>query len=157
MSLIFLTLLLATPLQNGIGPFNPDGCTLFPEGTKADPQQWAHCCFEHDLNYWAGGSKSKRKQADLALRDCILEAGKPLIATLIYSAVNLGHLSPLKFRSKQWGNGWKDRPRFMNLTAEEFDEVTQALRGYDIPEEITSRLLHDLSGYQSEQSGANSN
>ncbi len=45
--------------------FTPNGCSLSPDGS------WRHCCDEHDLAYFVGGSLRDKLRADLALAQCI--------------------------------------------------------------------------------------
>jgi hypothetical protein len=45
--------------------FTPNGCSLSPDGS------WRHCCDEHDLAYFVGGSLRDKLRADLALARCI--------------------------------------------------------------------------------------
>lgn len=49
-------------------PFATDGCTAWPDDVVLS------CCMEHDMTYWCGGSRDARKQADAALRDCVVAA-----------------------------------------------------------------------------------
>ena len=48
-------------------PFATDYCTLYVEGTHQQPNLWRHCCVEHDLYFWAGGSLDDKKATDLNL------------------------------------------------------------------------------------------
>ncbi len=89
--------------------FKSDGCSgkmsqvwnyLFK---KAPP--WETCCVEHDVAYWRGGFWLDRKQADLALAQCVRNNGHPIWAFIMYWAVRIGNVPwlPLPYR---WGNGW---------------------------------------------------
>lgn len=71
---------------------------------NTDPP-WNDCCVEHDLLYWAGGESFYRTRADLELYQCVLKAGYPRWATLMWIAVRIGGhpLLPLPWR---WGYGW---------------------------------------------------
>ena len=81
-------------------PFATDGCTLFPDG------DYGGCCVEHDKAYWYGGSRAERLQADLALKSCVEQRGRPLLAKLMFIGVRIGGhtLLPTPWR---WGFGWR--------------------------------------------------
>lgn len=61
-----------------------DYCTLFPEGW------WQHCCKAHDLAY---ETQVPKKDADIALFNCVAESGLTvpsfLIAALMFAGVSL--------------------------------------------------------------------
>jgi hypothetical protein len=83
--------------------FKSDGCSLFPDGGYRD------CCVAHDKAYFAGGSWTKRWQADKNLFKCV--AAKKgfqhkIIAPLMWLGVRAGgvHWLPTRFR---WGFGHK--------------------------------------------------
>jgi hypothetical protein len=152
--LMLLTLLMALSvptvradeLAPELRPFQPDGCTDFVEGTLKHPQQWAHCCYEHDLRFWAGGSEAGRDRADLALRECVRATGAKLIAELMYRAVRLGKQIPAKNPDQRWGNGWaEDRPAYQPLSVGEIAAVVQASGQYEIPSEMKGRLFIELA------------
>jgi hypothetical protein len=127
----FLILLISLPAVSiAVEEFNPfitDFCTAYPEGTSSQPNKWKHCCLEHDLYFWAGGSISDRNEADKGLKNCVEKTGAKFQAKLIYLGVSLGGRSPIKFKAKQWGNAWKQRNRYLNLSEIE-----------------TSSLIHNL-------------
>jgi len=47
------------------------------------------CCAAHDDLYEVGGGERERLLADLRLRDCIVEAGRPIIGWLYFVGVRL--------------------------------------------------------------------
>lgn len=124
-------------------PFISDGCTLFPEGTRREPQLWEICCYEHDLRFWAGGTKQNRNHADARLRACVKEMGAELTADLMFIGVRLGRLSPIKFPTKTWGNAWPNHG-YRKLTPEDFDRVLEALPQYRIPSDVELRFIEAL-------------
>jgi len=67
---------------------------------------WNNCCYTHDKEYWAGGTRQQRLAADLRLRRCVEGRGHPYWALLMFYAVRLGGHPrlPLPWR---WGYGWK--------------------------------------------------
>lgn len=125
-------------------PFVFDGCTLFPEGTAENPKLWSECCLEHDLRFWAGGSRRLRDEADRQLRRCVKERGDAAVGDMMYLGVILGSLSPVKFPGKRWGNAW-EKPRYEKLTADQISLIEAALGQYDVPKEIEARLIESLS------------
>jgi hypothetical protein len=125
--------------------FVTDGCTMFPEGTPQNPQLWADCCLEHDLRFWAGGTLAARDRADLRLRDCVAERADQRTAQMMYLGVRMGHLSPVKIPSGQWGNAWA-RPGFRRLSPEEIRQIEELLPEYSIPSEIERRFVESLGG-----------
>jgi hypothetical protein len=121
--LLFLTLFSLpswSNSQSGLVPFETDFCTSYPEGTLRHPDQWKHCCIEHDLYFWAGGSSQDREKTDLRLRSCIESTGAKFQAKLMYYAVKIGGMSPVRFKSKQLGNAWgSSRSRYEKLNEQE--------------------------------------
>lgn len=106
-------------------PFLTDYCTAYAEGTREKPELWKHCCVEHDLYFWAGGSKDDRKKTDLRLKSCVEATGAHTQARLIYMAVSIGGSSPIRFKTKQWGHAWEERPRYVSLNENETALVLQ--------------------------------
>ncbi|HEX4926047.1 MAG TPA: hypothetical protein VFV50_18280 [Bdellovibrionales bacterium] len=105
-----------------LSDFTTDGCTVIEEGTKQDPDKWGHCCYEHDLAYWAGGTYSERRAADLKFMECIRDAGEPELAVFAYLGVRVGGsaLVPSPYR---WGYGWSGVRGYWPLTPAERAEV----------------------------------
>ncbi len=141
----FQNLSFADTETNGLRPFSSDGCTMFYDGSPSDPNLWQHCCFEHDLFFWAGGSRRHRDQADLNLRQCVADTGHKQIAEIMYRAVRLGAKMPWKFGSKRWANAWQGRVPYQALNAIEKLQIRWELRHYDIPETSKAKLLQSLN------------
>lgn len=81
--------------------FQSDGCSLFPDGDYRD------CCVQHDLEYFNGGSWTKRWRSDKKLFQCV--AAKKgfehkFIAPVMWAGVRVFgvHWLPTSFR---WGFG----------------------------------------------------
>lgn len=91
--------------EKKIKPFISDGCSAFPDGTLSNRTVWRHCCYQHDLSYWPGGSRDERLLADRELASCVADAGFPLTGKLMYAGVRAGGTPylPTPFR---WGFGW---------------------------------------------------
>ena len=128
-------------------PFTSDGCSgglssgwrylagVFPQlGSRfGDTPPWEACCVRHDRAYWAGraeGGYVARKQADLQLKQCVIQMGEVrapglarqyglkagdvtaawrVAAESMYWAVRTGGqaCSPFAWR---WGYGWPPCP-----------------------------------------------
>lgn len=91
-----------------LSEFQTDYCTYFPEGTMANPSLWKHCCYDHDLRYWFGGSQKDMDLSDERLRQCVSIKGGSFVANLMYYGIRAGHRSPVKNKYK-WGWGFGDR------------------------------------------------
>jgi len=101
--------------------FVTDGCTYWPEGTRGEPNLWHHCCVDHDLALWAGGTHPERLATDLRLRDCVAATGQPEQAEIVYLGVRIGAMYPIK-NGMQWGNAWSQHEtRRTKLKPEEID------------------------------------
>lgn len=133
-----------------LAEFSSDGCSgglsagwsylvsVIPTAgeTHGDYPPWEACCIDHDRRYHIGGGKTAdapqsfdaRKQADLALRSCVLATGQRRapelteayglsaeqiqalylsIAALMYRAVRIGGV-PCSGLPWRWGYGWPD-------------------------------------------------
>ena len=104
--------------------------------THSEHPPWELCCIEHDQLYHTGGFRDStavmsfdaRKEADLALRDCVVETGVQrtpelsveynvspkeiailytAISDLMYRAVRLGGM-PCTGLPWRWGYGWPE-------------------------------------------------
>jgi hypothetical protein len=96
----------ARPGHATLAPFRTDGCSLFPDGSIENPDQWCDCCLRHDLAYWQGGAAGDRLAADRDLRECVRErTGDPGLAGMVFAGVRAGGAAvfPTWFR---WGYGW---------------------------------------------------
>jgi hypothetical protein len=125
-------------------PFVTDGCTDWVNGTKTQPNLWLHCCVEHDLHFWAGGTKEMRDTADLRLRDCVSETGAKTEAIIMYWGVRLGSISPIKYSSMAWGNAWI-KTGYETLSPAQVEAIEADLPHYDLPEEMKQGLVDALS------------
>jgi hypothetical protein len=129
--------------DNGnLKPFLTDYCTGYAEGTRAQPDLWKHCCVEHDLYFWAGGSRDDRKATDLRLKHCVEATGAVEVARLIYAAVTVGGASPIRFKTKEWGHAFANRERYLALTTQETSLVIEHLEHQDT--ELTTELKNSF-------------
>ena len=101
--------------------------------SQTDPvseEDWCDCCFEHDIAYWQGGSESQRLQADVSLRDCMLEKTKNNeLAEMISTGVRFGD-SPYFYNWYRWSYGWDYERKYRELTVDVKQKVTKKLNFY---------------------------
>lgn len=126
-SLIILIVLIGAALYHII-PFKPagelsnftsDGCSLFPDSSLINSDDWCRCCLEHDIAYWKGGTEAERLTADEALRNCVLaQTGNAELAQAMYLGVRMGG-SPYFKNWYRWGYGWSYQRKYQALTDEE--------------------------------------
>ena len=112
------------PLKEQIRPFSSGGCSLSPEGSAKYPKLWLDCCLKHDLAYWKGGIKVKRKAADLALKVCIESKGTRFSHYLYYIGTRLGG-GPQWETPFKWGYGWNYDRGYLPLTKDEIEYINK--------------------------------
>lgn len=81
--------------------FVSDGCTKFPNGNYLD------CCYQHDLEYYYGGSWKQRWRADKKLYRCVVSKPKfynKLIAPMMWLGVRAFGV-PWLPTDARWGFG----------------------------------------------------
>lgn len=114
-------------------PFETDNCTMFVDGPKSEPGLWKHCCIEHDLRYWFGGSDPDMDMADLRLKACVQKVAGDNWAKLIYTGVRAGHYSPIK-NKYVWGWAWSVKRKKEPLTSAEVGYVITQLKDLRLDE-----------------------
>lgn len=126
--------------------FKTDYCTNYPEGTRESPELWKNCCLEHDMYFWAGGTRAERDEADLQLRSCVEKKAGTSQANIMYYAIRAGSLSPVKFPDKKWNNGWREREDYAQLSEEDIDRIeAEILSGYSfIPVSLKDNFILQL-------------
>lgn len=130
----------ASELPRTLQDFETDGCTMFIEGPASKPDLWAHCCFEHDLRYWFGGTSADKKYSDKKLKECVKEVAGSFWANLMYNGVRLGSLSPIKFKYV-WGWAWTPKRGKTKLTMEELDYIIQRLFETDLDPQYREQFI----------------
>lgn len=80
-------------------PFVTDGCSAWPDG-----ERYVHCCVEHDVLYWCGGSAEERRAADDAFGRCVAENTSAFLGGWMRWGVRMGGhpVFPTHYR---WGYG----------------------------------------------------
>jgi hypothetical protein len=143
--ILFLTSLTLVIQASKLKQFDTDLCTFYREGTRSQPMLWANCCIKHDMAYWMAGARENRKNADLRLKSCVAKVAGDSQAQLMYRAVRLGRLSPI--RSK-WGWGWPWekglRKRYEPLTKEQRELAVQLIQEADVDPQLIEDFLSEI-------------
>ncbi len=121
--------------NHSIEPFSSDKCSYYAEGTITEQNLWCHCCVQHDIYYWMGGTEQQRSEADDTFKQCIKDSGAPANAQLMWLGVRLGG-GPISIADHRWGFGWPDHRSYQALSDEEQSMLAKKLAGLD--ETITS-------------------
>lgn len=140
------------PAGIALRPFTSDGCSMAPDGLADD--RWVHCCIEHDIQYWAGGTKEEKLASDNQLRSCIAQQGHPDIAEIFFQSVRTFG-SPWLQTTYRWGYGWNKIRGYSPLTeaeraisekfyGPELKMLYQKLQQGLIPIESLSKTLESL-------------
>lgn len=88
--------------------FQSDKCTSSPDGS------WGHCCYEHDLLYWIGGSFEQRLAADNQLMKCMNLSSGP---GHIYRDVVRVTGAPF------WSSAWENSNTNKNISFEKLEII----------------------------------
>ena len=137
---IILFLLPSLVFAADLKPFTTDGCSSFPDGTIEHHSIWAHCCIQHDIAYWQGGTYDDRLKVDQALEQCVAKVGEPEVAKLMLAGVRVGG-SPYFPTSYRWGYGWPYPRGYKALTDDEKLEVVRRLNSLEI---LIKSISHEL-------------
>ncbi len=125
-----LLVLSACSSDSDLRAFTSDGCSLFPDSSLIARDDWCSCCFEHDLVYWRGGTYEQREDADLSLKECVLEkSGSEQLASMMHAGVRAGG-SPYFYNWYRWGYGWGYDRKYQSLTTEENERADVLLEEY---------------------------
>lgn len=121
MKLLLLFLISTSGYSLELAPFYSDGCTFFSEGNKR--YDWSECCLKHDIDYYFGGTRKRRRQVDRELKTCVKNKANKTLAFIMHTGVSLGHLSPIKSKYA-WNKAW-NKSREKN--SDEFSFYEQVL------------------------------
>lgn len=108
--LVLQTIILNPQFANAqiTNDFVSDGCTSAPNGN------WKHCCYEHDLLYWIGGTFEDRLTADNRLQMCMNDVGGP--GHIYYDFVRSAGLT-------FWSSAWEDQNKTNQLSINEIQQI----------------------------------
>lgn len=120
--------------------FETDGCTMFIEGPVSKPDLWAHCCFEHDLRYWFGGTSQDKKFSDIQLRECVRDVAGNFWANIMYNGVRAGSFSPIKFKYV-WSWGWTPKRGKEKLTSNEVEYVVERIDQLNLDPQFRDKFI----------------
>jgi hypothetical protein len=115
---------------------------MFFDGTSERPDLWKHCCLEHDIHYWYGGSDENLNQADINLRSCVNKVAGNTWAQLIYLGVRAGHLSPIKNKHK-WSWGWETKRGNAQINEPEKLYILEELRRLPYNSDFIERYINN--------------
>lgn len=122
--------LLSCSDESGLSAFSSDGCSLFPDASLINADDWCSCCFEHDLLYWRGGTAHEREIADVQLQQCVLQkTNDAVLANVMFEGVRLGG-SPYFYNWYRWGYGWNYDRKYQALSQKELERANQLLDEY---------------------------
>ena len=133
-SLCFIHTANAESLQNKLQPFTSDGCSRFPDGNITGEFKWRHCCIQHDIAYWQGGTSEQRAEADYQLQKCVAATGEAFTGDLMHLGVRMGGYVGLP-TSWHWGYGWTLRRGYKPLTPREQTQVNELSK--QIPQDLS--------------------
>lgn len=136
----------ATERASDLKSFSSDFCTMFPNGTLNRTDAWKHCCYDHDLRYWFGGTRGDELNADKILRSCVTKAAGSFYGSIMYYGVRSGHYSPVKNEHK-WGWGWTPtRKLFSKLSIIEKEVINKNLNYLNLEESYlrSFRAIYEL-------------
>jgi hypothetical protein len=116
---------------NKLKPFTTDGCSVWIDGTVAEPYLWRHCCVAHDKAYWVGGTELERTKADKDLLVCVSDVSSKAMGNYMHFFVSAAG-GPFMMTPYRWGYGWdfleRGKPRgYKTPTAAEWAQVNELL------------------------------
>ena len=111
--------------DSSIKPFKSDGCSGWKNGTRWEPNLWLECCVRHDLQYWKGGTKDQREEADRDFRKCVTKKSNILTALVMYVGVRIGG-SPDYNTEYRWGYGWNKRRDYQAHSPQDLKAIEDA-------------------------------
>lgn len=129
--IIILFLFLSSAWSAPISDFKTDGCSMVPNGHIFQSKIWLHCCYIHDIWYWAGGNQKWKEQSDLELSQCVEQSsGIKGIGKVFYQGVNHGGKPSAMPWSWKYGYPIKDR-NYINLTKSELLNILDQMPTID--------------------------
>lgn len=133
-------------------PFSSDGCSGSPDSIVG--LSFVHCCVAHDLEYWVGGTKIQKNQADENLKQCIQRTIPSLkVVGTVYKLVVivggapsfLGTInSPFTWR---WGYGWEEDHGYSPSTRQELELALEDLQRMEADLDAHERAINETRGF----------
>ena len=116
--------------ESEITPFTSDGCSLFPDASLINNDDWCECCVEHDKAYWKGGTEQHRERVDTALMRCVFtKTNNHVLANVMFEGVRFGG-SPYFYNWYRWGYGWPYDRKYQALSEDEEKHADVLLEQY---------------------------
>lgn len=116
--------------DSGLSPFTSDGCSLFPDASLINNDDWCECCVEHDKAYWKGGTEQQRERVDTALMRCVfIKTNDHVLANVMFEGVRFGG-SPYFYNWYRWGYGWPYDRKYQALTEDEQKQAQSLMAEY---------------------------
>lgn len=114
-------------IDNYLRPFKTDGCSsVSPDGTLGRPTLWQHCCVDHDIAYWKGGTLQEKNDADETLNQCVSEVFSGIYGRAMQVAVYIGG-SPRYHTGYAWGYGWNHIRGYHELSESDQREIERMM------------------------------
>lgn len=105
-----------------------EGLKISPKRINHEANQWYHCCFTHDIAYWAGGEEQEKVNADYHLDFCVSEATFGAHGTMMRLGVEMGGL-PNTGLPWRWGYGFAEDRSYKKMNMGEKIEAFQKFDG----------------------------
>ncbi|MFG1482727.1 hypothetical protein ABMA79_11960 [Halobacteriovorax sp. HFRX-2_2] len=114
-------------VDNYLRPFQTDGCSsISPQGTFNAPKLWQHCCVEHDVSYWMGGTLMEKIKADEELKQCVSDVFSSIFGKAMQVAVYIGG-NPSFHTGYAWGYGWNHIRGYHDLSTQDKYEISKKM------------------------------
>ncbi|MDW3096437.1 MAG: hypothetical protein R8G33_12250 [Gammaproteobacteria bacterium] len=117
--MLLITSVFGCSSESELAPFTSDGCSLFPDSSLINNDDWCECCVEHDKAYWKGGTEQQRERVDTALMRCVfIKTNDHVLANVMFEGVRFGG-SPYFYNWYRWGYGWPYDRKYQSLSKDE--------------------------------------
>jgi hypothetical protein len=133
-------------------PFHSDGCSGSPDSILGT--SYIHCCIAHDFEYWVGGTKTQKNQADENLKQCIQRTipSLKMVGSIYKLGVIIGGTptffgainSPFTWR---WGYGWEEDHGYSPSTKQELELALIDLQRMEADFDAHERALNETQGF----------
>lgn len=100
--------------------FSTDGCSQSPDSFLG--KDIVHCCVQHDIAYWLGGTKRQKEESDQELNLCISQKTNSMVGDAYKAGVSVGGSAGLR-NTFRWGYGWDRLRDYSPITDEEMAQA----------------------------------